>query len=89
MSEDDKVVVLLAVVFGTVVVWVIVVVAIAILARTCCSSMSGCMSLFLICWSIGSSLLSSDEFSVLTCTCVSGLFSSVVGVSSRQKRGSN
>ena len=83
MSEDDEVVVLLAVVFEIVVVWVVVVVAIAILASACCSGMSGCMGLFLICWSIGSSPSLSKEFSVLTCVGVSGSSSSVVGVSSR------
>ena len=61
----------------------VVVVAIAILASTCCSGMSGYIGLFLICWSIGSSSLSSEEFSVLICTGVSGLSSSVIGVSSR------
>ena len=83
MSKDNEVVVLLVVVFGIVVVWVVVVVAIAILASTCCSGMSGCMGLFLICWSIGSSPSSSKEFSILTCMGISGSSSSVVGVSSR------
>ena len=83
MSVDDKVVILFGAILGMVVVWVVVVVAIAILASTCCSGMSSCMGLFLICWSIGSSLLSSEEFSILICTGVSGSSSSVVGVSLR------
>ena len=59
------------------------VVAIAILASTCCSGMSGCMGLFLICWSIGSSPSLLEEFSVLICASVSGSSSSAVSISSR------
>ena len=58
----------------------VVVVAIAILASTCCTGMSGCTGLFLICWSTGSSPLSEEEFSVLICTGVSGLSSSAGSV---------
>ena len=83
MSVDDEVAVLLEVILGMVVVWVVMVVAIAILASTCCSGMSGCIGLFLICWSTGSSLLLSEEFSVLIYTRVSGLSSPTVSILSR------
>ena len=83
ISVDDEVVAPLEVVFGMVVVWVVVVVAIAILASICCNGISGCMGLFLICWLTGSSPSLSEEFSVLICTNVSGLSSSVMGVLSR------
>ena len=82
MLADDEIVVFEAA-LGMVVIWVVVVVVIAILASASCSGMSGCTGLFLICWSIGSSLLSSDKFCVLICTGVSGSSSPTVNVSSR------
>ena len=53
------------------------------LASTCCSGRNGHMGLFLICWSIGSSLSLSEEFCVLICTKAFGSSSSTVSVLSR------